>query len=74
MAYRWINKHIKNDSREVKEPPLRPFPGKDLRVFPEDKDLPTDAINDKIDETFVRRGDVKLPRTPRSSAGGRRGY
>lgn len=61
MAYRWINRHFKNDNREVQEPPLPPFPGKDLRAFPEERDLPTDAINSRIDETFVPRAGVKPP-------------
>jgi cephalosporin-C deacetylase-like acetyl esterase len=61
MAYRWINKHLKNDNAEVSEPLLPKFEGKELRVFPEDKDLPTDSLNGKIDETFVPRGRPKPP-------------
>jgi dienelactone hydrolase len=55
MAYRWINRHFKNDNSEVSEPPLPEFEGKELRVFPEDKDLPGDRLNARIDETFVPR-------------------
>jgi len=69
MAYRWINRHLKNDKREVQEPPLPPFAGKDLRVFPEDKDLPTDALNGRIDEVFVPRA---VPQTPTTAEGFRR--
>jgi dienelactone hydrolase len=35
--------------------------GKDLRVFPEDKDLPKDQINDRVDEVFVPKAEVKVP-------------
>jgi dienelactone hydrolase len=61
MAYRWINRHLKKVTSDVHEPPLPPFEGKELRVFPEDKDLPTDAINGKIDETFVARATPTVP-------------
>jgi dienelactone hydrolase len=64
MAYRWINRHLKNDNRPVQEPPLPPIPGPELRVFPEDKDRPSDAINARVDEVFVPRGQPGVPRTP----------
>jgi cephalosporin-C deacetylase-like acetyl esterase len=60
-VFKWINNHLKNETGEVKDAQFRLLEGKDLRVFPEDKDLPMDAINDKIDETFVKRAEVKLP-------------
>src|SRR5712691_357732 len=63
MAYRWINKHLKQDNAEVSEPPLPPFEGKQLRVFPEDSDLPQDSLNAKIDETFVPRANPNPPNT-----------
>lgn len=53
MAYRWINRHLKGDNAEVSEPALPPIAGKELRVFPEETDLPADRINATIDETFV---------------------
>ena len=65
MAYRWLNKHLKNDNAEVSEPPLPKIEGKELRVFPEDADLPKDSLNDKIDETFVT---LAKPSTPTSKA------
>ena len=65
MAYRWINKHLQNDNAEVSEPPLPKIDGKDLRVFPEDTDLPKDSRNDKIDETFVT---LAKPSTPTNKA------
>jgi dienelactone hydrolase len=60
-VFKWINKHLKNDAGPVKDADFKPLPGKDLRVFPEDKDVPKDAINGKIDETFVPKAEVKLP-------------
>jgi cephalosporin-C deacetylase-like acetyl esterase len=61
-AFKWFNEHLKHDYGEVKEVTFKPLPGKDLRVFPEDKDIPKDAINGKIDETFVPLAQVKLPK------------
>lgn len=61
MAYRWINRHLKNDHSEVSEPRLPVISGPQLRVFPEDSDLPADRRNAAIDETFVPRGQSKLP-------------
>lgn len=61
MAYRWINKHLKNDNKEVSEPPLAKIDAKSLRVFPEDTDLPADRINAKIDETFVTLATLQSP-------------
>jgi cephalosporin-C deacetylase-like acetyl esterase len=60
-VFAWINKHIKNDTNSVKDADFTPLPGKQLRVFAEDTDLPADAINSKIDESFVPRPTVKLP-------------
>ena len=60
-AFKWFNKHLKHDDGEIKGVALKPLPGKELRVFPEDKDVPKDAINAKIDETFVPRASVMLP-------------
>jgi hypothetical protein len=62
-VFKWINKHLKNDTTTpVKDSAeFKPLPGAELRVFPEDKDIPKDAINGKIDETFVPRAQVKLP-------------
>jgi dienelactone hydrolase len=59
--FKWINKHLKGEAGEVKDAQFKVLPGKELRVFPEDKDIPKDAINGKIDETFVKKAEVKLP-------------
>jgi hypothetical protein len=61
-VFRWINKHLKNDAGPVHDADFEALPGADLRVFPEDKDIPADALNGKIDETFVARADASLPR------------
>lgn len=61
LAYRWINRHLKKDTRPVNEPELPLFSGKELRVFPEDKDIPANALNQRIDEVFVPRAQVKPP-------------
>jgi dienelactone hydrolase len=60
-AFQWMNKHLKNDTAAVKYEAFKQLPGKELRVFPEEKDVPKDALNGKIDETFVKRAEVKLP-------------
>jgi dienelactone hydrolase len=60
-VFKWLNKHLKHETGDVKDADFKPLPGKELRVFPEDADLPMDQINDRIDETFVPRADVKLP-------------
>jgi hypothetical protein len=60
-AFQWMNKHLKNDTTPVKYASYKQLAGKELRVFAEEKDIPKDAINGKIDETFVKRAEVKLP-------------
>jgi dienelactone hydrolase len=60
-VFAWINKHVKGDTGPVKDADFEPLPGKELRVFPEDKDVPADAVNAKVDEKFVPRAKVQLP-------------
>jgi dienelactone hydrolase len=61
-VFRFLNKHLKNDTTTpVKDADFKPIPAKLLRVFPTDDDLPKDALNGKIDETFVPRAKVELP-------------
>jgi cephalosporin-C deacetylase-like acetyl esterase len=60
-ACQWINKHLRGDTTPAGEVTAAPLPGKELRAFPEDKDVPADALNGKIDETFVPKAEVKLP-------------
>ncbi|MFL5340559.1 MAG: alpha/beta hydrolase family protein [Gemmataceae bacterium] len=59
--FKFINKHLKNDTGPVKDADFPPIAGADLRVFREDKDVPADALNGKIDETFVPQAKVELP-------------
>jgi len=59
--FRWINKHLKQDTAEIQDDRFETIAGQDLRVFPEDKDLPADSLNGSIDETFVSRAKVPLP-------------
>jgi dienelactone hydrolase len=66
-VFSFFEQHMKEKAPgDVGKPMARDadFPkieGKDLRVFPEDKDLPKDQINDRVDEMFVPVADVKLP-------------
>jgi dienelactone hydrolase len=62
--FKFINKHLKGDAGEVKDADFPKIDGKELRVFPEDSDLPKDAINAKADEMFVPKAEVKLPAKP----------
>lgn len=67
-VFRFFEKHMKARAPgDVGDPQARDadFPkieGKDLRVFSEDKDLPKDQINDRVDELFVPTAEVKLPK------------
>ena len=60
-AYQWIGQHLKGDKTEASEPELAPFAGKDLRAFPDA--LPSDAINNSVDQVFVPRAELPLPRS-----------
>ena len=60
-VFRWINLHVKKDKSAIKDADFKPLPGKELRVFPENADLPRDAKNNRIDELFVPRGSPDLP-------------
>ncbi len=59
--FKFLNKHLKGDTGEIKDAEFAEVPGKELRVFAEDKDLPKDEINSKIDESFVPRATVAVP-------------
>ncbi|MCS7046788.1 MAG: prolyl oligopeptidase family serine peptidase, partial [Gemmataceae bacterium] len=62
-VFRFFNKHLKGDTTTPVEDSdqYAPLPGKELRVFPTDADLPKDALNARIDETFVARAQAALP-------------
>jgi dienelactone hydrolase len=59
--FQWLNRHLKNDASPVKDANFQLLPGKELRVLPEDKDLPKDSRNDRIDDAFVPLGLTALP-------------
>ena len=60
-VFRWINGTSRTTPGPVKDADDPPIDGKRLRVFPEDADLPKDAINGRIDETFVARAVLSPP-------------
>jgi dienelactone hydrolase len=62
-VFKFINKHLKADTITPVEDcaKYKELPGKELRVFPTDADIPKDALNARIDETFVPRAKVTLP-------------
>jgi hypothetical protein len=63
-VFGFFNKHLKGDGGPVKDADFPMIEGKELRVFPEDKDLPKDQINDWADEVFVPAAEVKPPPSP----------
>jgi hypothetical protein len=62
-CFKFLNKHLKGDTMAPVEDSAqyKEIPGKELRVFPEDSDIPKDALNARIDESFVPRAKVELP-------------
>ncbi|AWM41246.1 Prolyl oligopeptidase family protein [Gemmata obscuriglobus] len=60
-TFSFFHKHLKGDNTPVTDADFPKIDGKDLRVFPEDKDLPKDAINATADEVFVPVAKVELP-------------
>ena len=60
-AFRFFQKHLGGASEQVRDVEGKPLPGKELRVFPEDRDLPADSRNARIDESFVSAGKPSLP-------------
>ncbi len=64
MAYRFMNRHLKDDDSDPVEPKPELFKLEELRVFPEDSDIPSDELNTKIDELFAPFADVALASGP----------
>jgi hypothetical protein len=60
-VFQFFETQLKGSPAQVTDELFEVIPGKDLRVFPEDKDLPKEAINAKVDETFVPVAKVELP-------------
>lgn len=71
-TYRFLNTHLKNDPRPVLDSEVdlvtgpkeevHPIPPEQLRVFPQDPDIPKDARNGRIDHEFVPMATVQLPK------------
>jgi hypothetical protein len=59
-AFRWLNRWLKNDNGDIVEAKYQRRPPQELRVFDR---LPADAINAKIQETFIPSAKLELPRT-----------
>jgi cephalosporin-C deacetylase-like acetyl esterase len=62
--FKWMNTLMRGgDASTVQDIEFKITPEncKELRVFPEDKDIPSDAINNKIDETSVPKAQVRMP-------------
>jgi dienelactone hydrolase len=74
-AYRFLNMHLKNEPRSILDSevdlvtggadPVHPISPEQLRVFPQDSDLPKDALNARIDRDFVP---VAKPEWPQETA------
>jgi dienelactone hydrolase len=60
-VFGFFHKHLKGDNSAIKDADFPAIEGKALRAFPEDKDIPKDAINATADETFVPVAKVELP-------------
>ena len=70
-AYRFMNIHLKGDPRPVldsevdlvsgQREDVHPIPPEQLRVFPQDSDIPKDARNSRIDREFVPVAKVEPP-------------
>lgn len=61
IAYRWINRFLKNDNAPVTEPDIPKFETKALRAFP--NELPKDQLNTRIDEHFVPLAKNTVPKS-----------
>lgn len=70
-AFRFLNTHLKDDPRPISDSEvdlvrgsgdeLHPIPPEQLRVFPQDADIPADALNGRIDQEFVPMAKPGLP-------------
>jgi hypothetical protein len=60
-AFRWMNRWLKGDNREVQEREIPRFTPQQLKVFDR---LPADAINATVHESFRKPADCQLPKDP----------
>jgi hypothetical protein len=71
-SYRFLNTYLKNDPRPILDSevdlvtsgpePVHPIAPEQLRVFPQDSDVPADAHNARIDQEFVPMAEPDLPK------------
>jgi dienelactone hydrolase len=67
--FEFFNRNLKNDVTPVTDGDsglgadgkASRIPARELRVFPEDTDIPADQLNTKIDESFVQLAKLELP-------------
>lgn len=67
--FEFFNRTLKNDAGPVTDADsglgadgkASRIPARELRVFPEDKDIPADQLNTKIDQVFVPVARLELP-------------
>ncbi|MEW5980539.1 MAG: acetylxylan esterase [Acidobacteriota bacterium] len=59
--FQWINRHLKGKEGPVSDADFERIPEPELRTFAQDEDLPKDALNNVIDQTFVPQAQVSLP-------------
>jgi dienelactone hydrolase len=57
--FAFINKHLTGDARPIDDVDWKDIASSELRAFPDE--LPKDALNDKVDETFVPAAKVEPP-------------
>ena len=72
-VFRFLNTHLKNDPQKITDTEVdlvidgrnaqHPIKPEELRVFPNDENIPKDALNGKIDESFVP---IAQPTVPKS--------
>jgi hypothetical protein len=70
-TFRFMNTHLKNDPHPVLDSEvdlvtgareeIHPIAPEELRVFPQDADVPKDALNSRIDREFVSAAKVDPP-------------
>lgn len=60
-VFNFFNTHLKGNKAPAKDTQFEKIEGKLLRAFPDDKDVPKDAINATADETFVPVAKVDPP-------------
>jgi pimeloyl-ACP methyl ester carboxylesterase len=61
LMYSWFLKHLQGKSEEVKEPPFKPVPPKELSVFDEKHPRPKDELDaPKLREVLTRANDEQL--------------